>query len=79
MLCVCVRGIRGEMREHKIGRKRNTQEEGVYFTSRIRITKCSIIRSHNRLSMKYEEGALYSHPLSSLTTRLMEYGECESS
>ena len=47
MLCVCVRGIRGEKRDHQIDIKRNTQEEGVYFTSRIRITKCSIIRSHN--------------------------------
>ena len=26
-------------------------------------------------STKWEEGALYSHPLSSLTTRLMEHGE----
>ena len=60
MLCVCVRGIRGEMREHKMDRKRNTQEEeDVYFTSRMDIQNCSITRSHNRLSMKYEDGALY--------------------
>ena len=28
---------------------------------------------------KWEEGALYSHPLSSLTTRHMKHGECGSS
>ena len=32
-------------------------------------------RSKTGHCTRWEEGALYSHPLSSLTTRLMEHGE----
>ena len=65
-MCVCVRERERE-REREKTKNRNTQD--VYITK----------KENNHHITKWEEGALYSHHLSSLTTRHMKYGECGSS
>ena len=64
-VCVCVRE-----RESRDTRSVDTEN-----------TQANVFDKGERLNYytRWEEGALYSHPLSSLTTRLMEHGECESS
>ena len=66
MICVCVRMCERES-------ERDTRQ-------RMEILKMCILQNENDQHItKWEEGALYSHPLSSLTTRHMSHGECGSS
>ena len=75
-VCVCEK-VRRDTR-HKIDKRQmKYSRRRCILTSKITNTKCSTTRSHNRLSMKQEEGALYSHPLSSLTNyNNHSLGEC---
>ena len=41
-------------------------------------SRCILTKENNQHFTKWEEGALYSHPLSSLTTRHMKHGNVEA-
>ena len=55
----------GERETHTHTHKRNEQQK-------IRAKKIYITKEMNLLVTKWEEGALYIHPLSSLTTKAQE-------